>query len=67
MFHAPCLEEVGKEMGGKLGSSIRPEAVWQKWSRRAPMSLGSGILAHLYYVGPISLVVDEDEELLTAI
>jgi hypothetical protein len=72
VFHAPCLEEVGKEVGGKLRSSIRPEKIGSGCAAKVvtegtnePWS--SGVLAHLYYVGPISLAVDEDKELLTTI
>ena len=62
MFHTPCLEEVGKEMGGVLHQTREDR---ERLCTNEPRS--SGILAHLYYVGPISLAVDKDEELLTTI
>ena len=72
MPDAPCPEELSKYVGGELGSSVGQEYVRgccaaKMVSQCGGKLCGCGIFAHFDDIRPVSLAINEDEELLVAI
>ena len=72
MVKSPVFCEILEQLGCELGALVRPDNIWCSCATEgieegSDEVRGGGAAAHVNDVGPVSVAVDDDKEVLSCI